>query len=196
MNQTLIAAVLAASAITAQAAQPVTATDSFVHGQYVYRDSIAGQSDDPNRQGVNLTVGRNVGYGVTLDGGLQVRNENGSNGRDTTRLETGATYQYGLTQDIALYTRGALGYKLTDQEDSTYYSVEPGVKFQLTQPLNVRVAYRYRTAFADSIADKTNTLRVSTEYALNKTQVVTFGVDRFYGDSETLGVNAGYVVKF
>lgn len=191
MKQTLIAAVLASLALTAHADG-----HNFVHGQYTFRDSIAGQTDNANRQGVNLTVGRNIGYGISLDGGVQVRNENGSNGRDTTRLETGATYQYGLTQDVTLYTRGALGYKLTDTADSTYYSIEPGVKFQVTQPLNVRVGYRYRTAFSDSIFDKTNTVRVGAEYALDKTQSLTLGVDRAYGDSEFLGVNVGYAVKF
>lgn len=196
MKQTLIAAVLATTAFTAQAAQPVSAPDSFVHGQYTFRDAIAGQSDDANRQGINLTVGRNIGYGITLDAGAQIRNENGANGRDSTRLETGATYQFGLTNDIAVYTRGAVGYKLTDQADSTYYSVEPGVKLQVTQPLNVRVGYRYRTAFNDNIFDKTNTVRVAAEYDLNKTNTLTLGVDRAYGDSEFLGVNVGYAVKF
>lgn len=199
MKQTLIAAVLATAAFAAQAAQPLTPSkepNSFVHGQYTFRDGIAGDSDAANRNGINLTVGRNIGYGITLDGGVQVRNENGSNGRDTTRLETGATYQFGLTKDIAFYTRGAVGYKLTDQEDSTYYSVEPGINVHVTQPLHIRVGYRYRDAFNDNIFDKTNTVRVGAEYALNKTNTLTFGVDRAYGDSEFLGINVGYAVKF
>lgn len=198
MKQTLlaVAVALATAALTSQAAQPVEATNSFVHGQYTFRDGIAGDSDVANRQGVNLTVGRNIGYGITLDGGVQVRNENGNSGRDTTRLETGATYQFGLTDGVAFYTRGALGYKLTDAEDSTYYSVEPGVRFQATPALNLRAGYRYRTAFNDSIFDKTNTVRVGAEYALTNTQTVTLGLDRFYGDSQALGVNVGYAVRF
>lgn len=169
---------------------------NFVHGQYVFRDTIAGQSDNPNRQGVNLTVGRNIGYGITLDANSQFRNENGKDGNDTTRLESGATYQYAIHKDISVYTRGAVGYKLTDNDDFTYYSVEPGVKAQLTTNLAVKAGYRYRTAFNDSIADKTNTVRVGAEYALDKTQSVTLGVDRAYGDSEFVGVNVGYAVKF
>lgn len=199
MKQFLLALVLSVATATAWAAQPLTPTkepNSFVHGQYTFRDGIAGDSDVANRQGINLTVGRNIGYGITLDAGAQVRNENGSNGRDTTRLETGATYQYGLTKDIAFYTRGAVGYKLTDQEDSTYYSVEPGINVHVTQPLHIRVGYRYRDAFNNNIFDKTNTVRVGAEYDLNKTNTVTLGVDRAYGDNEFLGVNVGYAVKF
>ncbi len=196
MKQTLIAALLASTVLTAQAAQPITSEDNFVHGQYTFRDSLAGQSDDANRQGVNLTVGRNIGYGITLDGGVQVRNENGTNGRDTTRLETGATYQLPVTRDISFYTRGAVGYRLTDVQDSTYYSVEPGLRLQVTQPLAVRVGYRYRDAFSDNVFDKTNTVRVAAEYAINKSNLLTLGVDRFYGDNEALGVNVGYAVRF
>lgn len=185
-------AVLGLASVTAWAAEP----QNFVHGQYTFRDTIAGQSDNANRQGINLTVGRNIGYGITLDAGAQVRNENGSNGADTTRLETGATYQTEIVKHVAFYTRGALGYKLTDQEDSTYYSVEPGIRVQLLQPLSVRVGYRYRTAFNDSIFDKTNTVRIGAEYAFTPTQAVTLGIDRAYGDSEYVGVNVGYAVKF
>ncbi len=196
MKKILSAVALLVVSVGAMADQPITAPDSFIHGQYTFRDSIASDKEDPNRQGINLTVGRNIGYGIQLDGGVQVRNENGAYGRDTTRLETGATYQFGLTQDVVLYTRGALGYKLTDQEDSTYYSVEPGVRYQVTPALNLRAGYRYRTAFSDSIFDKTNTVRFGAEYTLSKTQSLTAGVDRFYGDTETLGVNLGYVVRF
>lgn len=195
MKKFLLVMALAAS-VNVQAAQPVETTNSFIHGQYTFRDSIAGQSDDANRQGVNLTVGKNIGYGITLDGGVQVRNENGTAGRDTTRLESGATYQFGLTQGLTFYTRGALGYKLTDQEDSTYYSVEPGIRFQVLPALNLRAGYRYRTAFNDSIFDKTNTVRVGAEYDINKNNTLTLGLDRFYGDTEALGVNVGYAVKF
>lgn len=196
MKKILSAVALLVVSVGAMADQPITAPDSFIHGQYTFRDSIASDKEDPNRQGINLTVGRNIGYGIQLDGGVQVRNENGAYGRDTTRLETGATYQFGLTQDVVLYTRGALGYKLTDQEDSTYYSVEPGVRYQVTPALNLRAGYRYRTAFSNSIFDKTNTVRFGAEYTLSKTQSLTAGVDRFYGDTETLGVNLGYVVRF
>ena len=220
MKQTLLAVVLAVTAVSAQAED----AKNFVHGQYTFRDTIAGQSDNPNRQGVNLTVGRNIGYGITLDANTQFRSENGSGGNDTTRLETGATFQLPVTNDISLYTRGAIGYKFVDgqetntvtvksghghhartttynvvgedNDDFTYYSVEPGVKLQLTSALNVRAGYRYRTAFNDSINDKTNTVRVGAEYALDKTQSVTLGVDRAYGDSEFIGVNVGYAVKF
>ena len=170
--------------------------ESFVHGQYTFRDTIAGQAGEPNRQGVNLTVGNKLDNGITLDAGVQVRNENGSQGADTNRLEAGATYQLPVTQDIALYTRGAVGYKLTDTADYTYYSVEPGVRLQVTQPLAVRVGYRYRDSFSDTYFDKTNTVRLGAEYALNKTNALTLGIDRAYGDSEFLGVNLGYAVKF
>lgn len=171
---------------------------NFAHIQYTFRDTISDDKADPNRQGVNFTVGRKVLDNLTIDLGEQFRTErlNNDNGVSTTRLETGATYQYGLTKDIALYTRGGLGYKVTSNQDYTYYSVEPGIKYTLTDALAVKAGYRFRDAFSDAYNEKTNTVRFGAEYAIAKDQALTLGVDRSYGASDFIGYNAGYMIKF
>jgi len=171
---------------------------NFAHIQYTFRDTIADDKADTNRQGVNFTVGRKVLDNLTIDLGEQFRTErlNNDNGVSTTRLESGATYQYGLTKDIALYTRGGLGYKVTSNQDYTYYSVEPGIKYILTDAISVKAGYRFRDAFSDVYNEKTNTVRFGAEYAIAKDQSLTLGVDRSYGASEFVGYNAGYMVKF
>lgn len=191
MNK-LLAAVLLTLGLTAQAEDLRNA----VHIQYAFRDTIASSSENPNRQGVNFTFSRKVLHQLTWDVNNQFRSENGSAGHESNRLETGLAYQMPLAQDLAFYTRTAVGYKFTDNLDSTYYSVEPGVKVQLTQPLNVRAGYRFRDSFNDKINDQTNTVRFGAEYALSKTDVLTVGVDRAWGDSEFVGYHAGYVMKF
>ncbi len=169
---------------------------NFIHLQYAYRDTVASDKENPNRQGVNFTFGTKLLDNVTWDVNNQFRAENGQNGNESNRLETGLAYQYGVTKDIALYTRGAIGYKYTNAADHTYYSVEPGVKVQLTNPLSVRVAYRFRDSFSDNYTDQTNTLRFGAEYALSENTAVTAGLDRSWKDSEFVGANAGYVIKF
>jgi opacity protein-like surface antigen len=185
-------ALLASTSVMAEDAK------NFAHIQYTLRDTIADDKADPNRQGVNFTLGRNIGNGITLDVGQQFRTEklNSNNGESTNRLEAGASYQYGLTKDISLYTRGAIGEKFTSLDDYLYYSIEPGVKAQVTKDLTAKVGYRYRDAFNDTKDEKTNTVRFGAEYAIAKDQAVTLGVDRSYGASEFVGYNAGYVIKF
>jgi len=185
-------ALLASTSVMAEDAK------NFAHIQYTLRDTIADDKADPNRQGVNFTLGRNIGNGITLDLGEQFRTErlNSDNGVSTTRLESGATYQFGLTKDISLYTRGGLGYKVTSNQDYTYYSVEPGIKYSLTDALAVKAGYRFRDAFSDAHIEKTNTVRFGAEYAIAKDQALTLGIDRSYGASDFVGYNAGYVVKF
>lgn len=169
---------------------------NFIHLQYAYRDTVASDKADPNRQGANFTFGTKLLDNVTWDVNNQFRAENGQNGNESNRLETGLAYQYGVTKDIALYTRGAVGYRYTNAADHTYYSVEPGVKVQLTDPLSVRVGYRFRDSFSDTYLDQTNTLRLATEYALSDNTAVTAGLDRSWKDSEFVGAHAGYVIKF
>jgi opacity protein-like surface antigen len=169
---------------------------NFVHLQYTYRDTVASDKADPNRQGANFTFGTKLLDNITWDVNNQFRAENGQNGNESNRLETGLSYQYGVTKDVALYTRGAVGYRNTNAADHSYYSIEPGVRAQLTSPLAVRVGYRFRDSFSDSYLDQTNTLRFGAEYSLSENTEVTAGLDRSWKDSEFVGAHAGYVVKF
>lgn len=165
---------------------------------YALRDTVASDKDNPNRQGINLRYMRKLTDNITWDAAEEFRTErlNSDNGNSSTRLETGLSYQLPITQDISIYTRGGIGYKFTTSNDNTYYSVEPGVKFQITQPLNLRMAWRYRDSFNDQINDQTHTVRFGAEYALDKESVIVANIDRFYGDSEAIGYTMGYVYKF
>lgn len=192
MTRSILLAVLLAISTGAYA------EGNFAHIQYTFRDTVASNSDDTNRQGVNFTFGTTVSPGVVLDVNNQFRTErlNSDTGSSSNRLEAGVTKNLELTNNVVVYGRGALGQKFATSEDHSYYSVEGGVKTQLTTALNVRAGYRYRDSFNDSVSDKTNTIRFGAEYALNKNNVVTLGIDRAYGDSEFIGYNAGYLVKF
>jgi opacity protein-like surface antigen len=192
MKKFLLAMVLSATTSVAFAA------DSFLHLQYGLRDTVADQSSAPNRQGVNFTVGHKVLDNLTIDLSHQFRTEklNSDDGKNTTRFDLGATYTQALTENVAFYTRGALGYKLSTSSDYTYYSIEPGVKAKLTSDLTVKVGYRFRDSFSDAYDEKTNTVRLGAEYAVAKNQSVTLAIDRSYGASEFMGYTVGYAVKF
>ena len=176
------------------------AEDNFAHIQYTLRDTIAGDQGNTNRQGINLTLGHNFNKNWQVDIGEQFRtekfNEDKGAGNNTTRLEAGTTYTQLLNETFSLYTRGAVGYKLTANQDFSYYSLESGANIHVTEPLTLRVGYRYRDSFSQEYFDKTNTVRVAAQYALNKTSFLSAGVDRAYGDSQFLGVNLGYGVRF
>lgn len=188
----LFAALLSATTLT------WAAPDNFAHIQYAFRDTVSSNSGDTNRQGVNFTFGTKVAPGIVLDVNNQFRTErlNSDEGSSSNRLEAGLTGSLGITDDVSVYGRGAVGQKFATSEDHTYYSLEVGAKSQLTSALAVKAGYRFRDAFNDSVFDKTNTIRLGAEYALNKTSVITLGLDRAYGDSEFIGYNLGYLVKF
>ena len=196
MKKTLIASLLAGLAFsTAALAEDAK---NFAHIQYTFRDAVSDNKADPNRQGVNFTIGRRVLDNLTIDLGEQFRTErlNSDTGSSATRLEAGATYSYNLLPAVSLYTRGGLGYKITASDDYTYYSVEPGIRYAVTNDLAVRAGYRFRDAFSDSYVEKTNTVRFGAEYAIAKDQALTLGIDRSYGASDFIGYNAGYQVRF
>ena len=178
----------------------VVAEDNFAHLQYTFRDTIAGDQGNTNRQGINFTVGHNFNQNWQVDIGEQFRteklNEDNGGGSNTTRLEAGTTFTLPLNNVVSTYTRGAIGYKFATNQDFGYYSVESGLNLHVVEPLTLRVGYRYRDSFSQEYFDKTNTVRLGAQYALNKTSFLSAGVDRAYGDSQFLGINLGYGVRF
>jgi opacity protein-like surface antigen len=179
----LTLAVLLALSATANAA------DNFGHIQLVHRNTLGDNAGNPNRHGVNITLGHKLANNFSLDFSGQQRQENGSNGTDSTRLEIGAT-----PQNEKFYIRTALGVKSND-ESHLYYSIEPGLRWTLSPKLSAKTAYRYRDAFSNS-NDQTHTARLGLEYAVTDTQSVTAGYDRSFGDSEFNGFALGYAIKY
>ena len=173
-------------------------TGNSIGISYALRDTIAGDNDRPNRQGFNLMYSHRFNQNWAVDTNEQFRTErfNTEGGNSSTRVEGGVTYTQKLTDTLAFYTRGGLGYRFTTADDNTYYSVEPGLRFQTTDALNLRFAWRYRDSFNDKINDQTHTVRLGAEYALTKEDTLSVGVDRFYGDSQLMGYNLGYTHKF
>jgi opacity protein-like surface antigen len=179
----LTLAVLLALSATANAA------DNFGHIQLVHRNTLGNDAGNPNRHGVNITLGHKFADNFNMDFSGQQRQENGSMGTDTTRLEIGAT-----PHNEKFYIRTALGVKSSGDSD-LYYSIEPGLRWTLAPKLTAKTAYRYRDAFSNA-NDQTHTARLGLEYAVTDTQSVTAGYDRSFGDSEFNGLALGYAIKY
>lgn len=182
MKKLVLAVLLAVSASAA-------AADNFAHIQLVHRNTVGDDAARPNRHGANITLGHKLADNFSLDFNGQQRQENGSNGNNTTRIEIGAT-----PQNEKFYIRTALGVKSYD-DSHLYYSIEPGLRWTLAPGLTAKTAYRYRDAFNDA-NDQTHTARLGLEYAVTDTQSITAGYDRSFGDSEWSGIALGYAIKY
>jgi len=160
------------------------------HIQLIHRDTIGNDKNDPNRNGINFTQTHKLEHNFNLDMSAQYREQNGYDKNSSTRFEFGAT-----PHNDFFYMRTAVG--VTSRVDShLYYSLEPGLKWKLSDNLMVNTGYRYRDSFNDNKNDKTHTARIGAEYALTDTQSLTAGYDRSYGDIEFNGLSIGYINKF
>ncbi len=155
--------------------------------------------ENPNTKadttGLVLTVREELGKQVVGDVVLSV-NQADANKAFGGRTETGLTYSVPFGKFTG-YVRGAVGLKhVSGSNDTSYYSVEPGVGYGLTDRLAVRVGYRYRDAFSDGVADQTRTSRVGLTYALSKHDAVGVRYDRARGDSDQNIVALSYTRRF
>lgn len=160
--------------------------------QYQYRDGASGNTD---ANVVGLTVGQSVSK--FLDAEVHARVKSNDDDTNNTRVEGALVGKLPLIGGLSVYTRGAVGEKFNGQDNTAYWSIEPGVKYAVANNISVKAGLRFRDSFnGDDVADSTRAWRVGAEYAVTKNTVLTAGVDRSLGDSEYVSYNLGYGVKF
>jgi hypothetical protein len=168
------------------------AGDNWVSLGYKFEDNLNGA----NRNGYQFQLGSNVHKNLAID----VAGENlytDGNGSNTSRIEGAVTPKYDIGSGFSVYTRGAVGQKYLPGDNFSYYSVEPGVKYAVSDAFAVKAGYRFRNAFdSDKNADLTRTYRLGGEYAITKETAVSVNFDRADGDSRYNGVTAAYTIKF
>ena len=118
----------------------------------------------------------------------------------TTRTEAGLTYSYPVavySLPISTSARIASGEKEKSGSNATsYWSIEPGVNVNMPYNLYGRLAYRYRAAFDDSVADTQKTIRYAVGYNFNKENVIELNYDKTSGDGANELVAVKYIRKF
>lgn len=171
---------------------PEAAKTNFVKLEYAFRDYDA---DQPNKNGLNLTVGGAIAPRVALDLKTEFRVENGSE-TTSNRIEAGATYAVGTYNDVAFTVRGAVGEKFTNGDRYSYYAIEPGASYAVNDKLSLNTAYRFRTAFSDSYDDETHQVKVGAAYKVSQNTAILASVGRSWGDSQYNSFNLGYGIKF
>lgn len=186
MIKTLIAVTLAIFAT-------VSSAEGFGGIEYNYVSGLKTQKGT-NSNGATVTLGTTVLPATAVDLNAQFERTN-NNAATANRFEIGVTQTYAIA-NFTPYVRAAIGEQYFTGSQHGYWAVEPGVRVAVNKDWNVGIGYRYRDAFRDNVAFKSNTARLSAEYALNKSSALTVGYDRSYGDATNYGINAGYTFKF
>jgi opacity protein-like surface antigen len=178
-----IAALMAATTLA-------SAASITVEGQVQTGDR--GARDSTNyalgvQQSLNKTFAADVGVTTLQEDGTKAL---------SNRLEVGLTGTRPVGP-VSLYTRVALGEKITNGADFGYYSVEPGVVYNFTDKLSGKVGYRFRNGFGDNgNLDTTHTTRAGVSYAVTKQDSVGVRYDQVRGDSFNHSFNFAYTRSF
>ena len=116
----------------------------------------------------------------------------------TNRYELGLTYSQKLADGISGDFRVANGWKAKSGSDVTnYYVLEPSVTARIANtPISVKVGYRWRNAWSDSVADNSETTRLAISYDVTKKDKITLGADRLRGDGANTQTTLQYTRAF
>ncbi len=173
----------------------------FGNIDYTYYDGV-GDSSGYDANGYSVNFGGKV-YNTKQDSlTLDVKSEFidiTDTDSSVTQLEGGANYQYNINNDFGVYGRLGLGNNwLSDikENDFTYYSLEPGVKWYPNDKSAVGLAYRFRDSFDTADEYQTSTFKLNGEYSIDGTNSIQAGFDTSFGDIEYNAFKVGYLVRF
>ncbi len=125
----------------------------------------------------------------------------------TTRAETTDKltnrYELGLTQNmpidgtgLSFSLRGAVGQKaVSTSQPFNYHSVEPAVTAKVGA-VTAKLGYRWRDAFNNVNADKSETTRFAITYDLTKKDKIGVGYDILRGDGANKSTTVAYTRNF
>jgi opacity protein-like surface antigen len=188
MKKSLIATLIAGLAFSTVA----LAESSYIKLEGVHYN-YTNQPNDKN--GFNLQVGTEIGNGIKLDVKNEFRVTENSH-KSSNRLEFGGTYEAKVWDKLSASVRGSIGEKYADDTNYGYYAVEPGLSYAINDGLKLKASYRYRDAFSDGHADRSNTYKVGADYDLNKTAYLTGSLGRTTGDTEYTSIQGGVGIRF
>lgn len=163
--------------------------------------SVSGAQAEATATGIKsnrLTFGYKTELAKGFAGDVSISNtSNNSTNALSNRTEVGVTAGVLEAGRLSSNVRVATGAKMVSGSETTYYyAVEPGVNYKLTDSLTARVAYRFRDAYANDVADRSNTNRVSLSYALSKSNTVSVGYDKVRGAGAEKAVSVGLSHSF
>lgn len=189
MKKILLAFALIGASFTASAADGA----NFGKLEYNFRDY---DGDARNQTGGTVVLGRQLSENVKIDGTAEFRTINGAD-TTSTRLEVGSTVSTVLGSKWGAYIRGSVGERFVQDDDYSYFGIEPGITYAANANWAFSTSYRYRDAFVDGTdGAETHRARVGAAYALTTNTVLTASVARNLGDVQYNEVNVGYGFKF
>ena len=181
MKKFLIAALMAIAG-TAQA------------GSFIVETSQVDGMTRANSTGYLIQVSEEIAKNIDASAQIVVAQTDGTNSV-SSRYEFGLSPKYKLGF-ATVYTKFALGQKLSSTGNKDYYGIEPGIIVPFADRWNVRFGYRFRDGYGGSTGERTETARLGVGYDLTKKDSINVRYDRQRGDSEQNSWNLAYIRRF
>lgn len=155
----------------------------------------AGTKDTADSTAMGLTVGLDLNDWVSTE--LYTRQAWNTSGAESNDSKVEGAFVFSqplIWQGVKAQNRVGLGEKFTGTDKFVYWTLEPGLKFQLTDEFNLKTSIRFRDAFDSSHNAQDTTYKVGFGYKFMPSFELGMGVDIKRGDSDynSLGISIKY----
>lgn len=163
--------------------------------------TLEGEMENIHNTGDDVTAftlipGAKLDNGFTVDLKTQVSTKEGAR-TNSANIEPRIRYDYkiGMT-DFTAWGRLGLGEKIQNGGNFGYYTIEPGISYNVIKGGKLFVSDRFRDAFSDGKGYQTNTLYLGGSYDVNSFDTVSAKLYRKYEDTESNGIEVAYTRWF
>lgn len=187
-NKFKLAVILTTMAFQVNAAE----FDNSVKVSGVFNDYERGV----NKEGFNLQYTRDNVYtkGLFIDGKMELRTD--ANEGLSNRIEAGVGYKHGIYGDLSGFVRVSSGLRFGSNNTYGYYTVEPGLKYTLTDNWSTSISYRYRDAFENVTGAMTHRGQIGAAYKLTDRSEIGASISHSWGDVDYNQYAMSYSYKF
>jgi outer membrane usher protein FimD/PapC len=124
-------------------------------------DDVRNSSADSRNVAIGYSTPINSNFTFGLGANLAERT---TDNRLTNRVNASVTGSYDM-----FYLSAKVGEKFVSGNDSTsFWVLEPGIKFAVTDRLDAKIGYSYREAFSKTVDDDQTGVKTSLNYVLTK----------------------------
>lgn len=156
-------------------------------------ERFAGKNGASDSNAVAVVPAYQMGD-LTLDAKLE--HVRPTDGDSFNAAEVRAKYDLAVTDTITASVRGGVGSTFVDGERDEFYTVEPGVSYELaSNRINLVTSYRFRDVI-DGTGDQTGTIFYGAELIGTPVDTVEIKGFKETGDVEGSGAHLSYIRKF
>ena len=171
---------------------PAIAADYFSEIRFEDR---AGRNSHSDSETYGIAFGKYINPNFEVD--IFTRKKYPHSGFSNSRVEIGAKYKSKLNENLSFFSRVAVGKKYLHTNNYSYWNIENGLKFNISEKIDGVVSLRFRESFnQEKWNEFDRTYKMGLVYKISDIYSFTTNFNHARGESQFDSIGLNFKVNF